>query len=126
MTGMGRTYVVSAGDTTVTPIEYRLAYDRQVAVLSQQFGRAVTREQAKAFGIEDMVLGQMVAGALLDEQASELGLGLSEDRLAALTMEDPAFKGPDSGWGELTHDFTPISQTDGWLGSALLPGGDMR
>ncbi len=93
--GFGGNAVVTAGGTEVSPIEYRLAYDRQLAVLSQQFGTRITREQAKAFGIEDQVLAQLVAGAVLDEQASELGLGLSQDKLARLTMDDAAFQGPD-------------------------------
>jgi peptidyl-prolyl cis-trans isomerase D len=94
VTGFGGNSVVTAGSTTVSPIEYRLAYDRQIAVMSQQFGTRLTREQAKALGIEDQVLAQLVAGAVLDEQARELGLGLSHDKLAQLTMDDPAFRGP--------------------------------
>ena len=93
VTGFGGNSVVTAGGTTVSPIEYRLAYDRQISVMSQQFGTRLTREQAKALGIEEQVLGQLVAGAVLDEQASELGLGLSQDKLAQLTMSDPAFQG---------------------------------
>lgn len=93
--GFGDNSVVTAGNTSVSPIEYRLAYDRQIAVMSQQFGTRLTREQAKALGIEDQVLAQLVAGAVLDEQANELGLGLSKDKLAELTMSDPAFRGPD-------------------------------
>ena len=95
VTGFGSNSVVTAGGTTVSPIEYRLAYDRQIAVMSQQFGTRLTREQAKALGVENQVLAQLVAGAVLDEQASELGLGLSQDKLAQLTMSDPAFQGPN-------------------------------
>lgn len=86
--------VLAAGDTRVSILEYRLAYDRQIAQLSQQFGQPLTREQARAFGVDDQVLSQLVAGAVLDEQAREMGLGLSRDRLASLTAEDPAFHGP--------------------------------
>jgi len=93
--GFGDNSVVTAGNTSVSPIEYRLAYDRQLAVMSQQFGTRLTREQAKALGVEDQVLAQLIAGAVLDEQANELGLGLSKDKLAQLTMSDPAFQGPD-------------------------------
>ena len=93
VTGFGGNSVVTAGGTTVSPIEYRLAYDRQISVMSQQFGTRLTREQAKALGVEEQVLAQLVAGAVLDEQASELGLGLSADKLAQLTMSDPAFQG---------------------------------
>ncbi len=63
--------------------------------MSQQFGTRLSREQAKALGIEEQVLGQLVAGAVLDEQANQLGLGLSQDKLAQLTMSDPAFQGPN-------------------------------
>lgn len=104
-TGFGGNAVVTAGGTKVSPIEYRLAYDRQIAVLSQQFGTRLTREQARALGVEDQVLGQLVAGAVLDEQASELGLGLSQDKLAQLTMSDPAFQGPDGRFSRQQFEY---------------------
>ena len=87
--------VLTAGETAVSITDYRLAYDRQLNVMSRQFGTRLTREQAVALGIDQQVLSQLVAGAVLDEQASEMRLGLSEDRLAQLTAEDPAFHGPD-------------------------------
>lgn len=85
--------VIEVGKTRVSIMEYRLAYDRQVSQLSQQFGQPITREQAQAFGVDNQVLAQLVAGAVLDEQAREMRLGLSRDRLALLTAEDPAFQG---------------------------------
>ncbi|TPJ62981.1 SurA N-terminal domain-containing protein [Mesorhizobium sp. B2-6-1] len=90
----GHDSVITAGGTKVSINEYRLAYDRQLAVMSQQFGQRLTHEQAKALGVDNQVLAQLVSGAVLDEQARKLGLGLSKDRLAELTREDPAFKGP--------------------------------
>lgn len=87
--------VLSAGNTRVSTLEYRLAYDRQLMAMSQQFGMRLTREQATALGIDQQVLAQLIAGAVLDEQASQMRLGLSRDRLAQLTAEDPAFQGPD-------------------------------
>ncbi|EHK55378.1 SurA N-terminal domain-containing protein [Allomesorhizobium alhagi] len=102
---IGGNAVVTAGGTTVPAVEYRLAYDRQVNVLSQQFGQRLTREQATALGIDNQVLGQLVAGAVLDEQARTLGLGLSKDRLASLTVEDPAFRGPDGKFSRQQFDY---------------------
>ena len=93
--GVGGSNVLTAGDTKVSLNEYRLAYDRQIDALSRQFGTPVTREQANAIGVGDQVLSQLVAGAVLDEEARKLGLGLSRDRVASLTGEDPAFRGPD-------------------------------
>ncbi|HEV7254630.1 MAG TPA: SurA N-terminal domain-containing protein [Mesorhizobium sp.] len=92
MVGPSGTAVVTAGDTEVSPLDFRLAYTRQVNFLSQQLGQPITTEQAQAFGVTDQVLAQLVAGAVLDEQARELDLGVSRDRLAALTAEDPSFQ----------------------------------
>lgn len=97
--------VLTAGDTRVSILEYRLAYDRQLSLLSQQFGTPVTREQAQAFGVDNRVLSQLAAGAVLDEQAREMRLGLSRDRLAAMTAEDPAFQGADGRFDRNQFDF---------------------
>lgn len=111
MGGVGGSTVVTAGGTSVSINEYRLAYDRQISVLSQQFGQRITREQATAFGIDQQVLSQLTAGAVLDEQARKMGLGLSKDRLAALTREDPAFQGPDGNFDR--QQFTYVLQQVG-------------
>jgi peptidyl-prolyl cis-trans isomerase D len=97
--------VLTVGGTNVSINEYRLSYDRQLSVLSQQFGTRLTREQATALGIDNQVLAQLVAGAVLDEQASEMNLGLSRDRLAALTVQDPAFQGPDGRFNRQQFEY---------------------
>jgi peptidyl-prolyl cis-trans isomerase D len=101
----GHDAVIMAGGTKVSLNEYRLAYDRQLNQMSQQFGQRLTHEQATALGIDGQVLGQLVGGAVLDEQARKLGLGLSKDRLAELTREDPAFKGPGGTFDRRTFEY---------------------
>ncbi|TRC99755.1 peptidylprolyl isomerase [Mesorhizobium sp. WSM4303] len=91
----GHHAVITAGSTTVSITEYRLAYDRQINMLQQQIGQRISREQAKAYGIDNQVLAQLVSGAVLDEQARKIGLGFSKDRLAELTRQEPAFQGPN-------------------------------
>ena len=103
--GFNSNAVVQAGDTEVSVTEYRLAYDRELRLLSQRFGQRITREQAQALGLDQQVLSQLVAGAVLDEQAREMDLGLSKDRLAALTGEDPAFRGPDGRFDRRAFDY---------------------
>ena len=101
----GHHAVITAGGTEVSINEYRLAYDRQLSLLSQQYGQRVTQEQAKLLGVDNQVLAQLVSGAVLDEQARKLGLGLSKDRLAELTREDPAFKGPSGQFDRRTFEY---------------------
>ncbi|TIQ33446.1 MAG: peptidylprolyl isomerase [Mesorhizobium sp.] len=101
----GHHSVITAGGTEVSINEYRLAYDRQINLLSQQYGQRITHEQAKLLGIDNQVLAQLVSGAVLDEQARKLGLGLSKDRLAELTRDDPAFRGPSGQFDRRTFEY---------------------
>lgn len=101
----GHESVITVGGTSVSVNEYRLAYDSQINAVSQQFGQRLSREQATALGIDNQVLAQLVSGALLDEEARQMSLGLSKDRLADLTREDPAFKGPNGQFDRRTFDY---------------------
>ncbi|RVH05662.1 peptidylprolyl isomerase [Sinorhizobium meliloti] len=94
--------VVTVGDVKVSASDFRLAYERQVALLSRQLGTPLSRQQARAFGVENQVYAQLVAGAALDQLATDMNLGLSEDRLARLIGEDPAFHGANGQFDRLT------------------------
>jgi len=84
--------VVAVGDQTVSSNDFAFAYQRQVTDLSNRFGTQLTTEQARAFGVEAQVFSQLAAGAALDQLAADMNLGLSQDRLAQLIADDPAFK----------------------------------
>ncbi len=103
--GVGSGNVLTVGSTSVSAKDYRLAYDRQLNIWGQQLGQRLTREQATSFGVDQQVLSQLIADAVLDEQARKLGLGLSKDRLASLTREDPAFAGPDGKFDRQRFDY---------------------
>ncbi|MDP9839502.1 peptidyl-prolyl cis-trans isomerase D [Neorhizobium huautlense] len=92
MAPAGGNTVMTVGDQSVTPQEYRLAMQRQLSQLSRQFGTHLTAEQARAFGLDQQVFSQLAAGAALDQLAADMRLGLSDDRLALLVADDPAFK----------------------------------
>jgi peptidyl-prolyl cis-trans isomerase D len=96
--------VLSAGSSKVSPIEYRLAYNRQLALYQQQLNQRLTREQAKEIGIDGQVMAQLVAGVVLDEQSRKMKLGLSKERLATLTAEDPAFKDASGSFSRAAFD----------------------
>ena len=95
LTGSHSTTIVEAGETVVTPIEYSLAYQREINEMSRRFNTRLTNEQATGLGVDRIVLNEVVSGAVLDEQARTLGLGISDDELAGLVGDDPAFTGFD-------------------------------
>ena len=84
--------VVTVGDQKVNVREFRMAYERQISVMSQQFGTQLTSEQARAFGIDQQVLSQLIAGAALDQLSYDMNLGLSQKRLAQIISDEPAFR----------------------------------
>lgn len=84
--------VVTVGDQTISPNEFSLAYQRKLAELGRRFGVQLTSEQARALGVENQVFAELSAGAALDQLSQDMRLGLSEDKLAQLIAEDPAFK----------------------------------
>lgn len=85
------TTVVSVGDENVGPEEFYLVYRQQVGAVSQQFGRNLTTEEARSFGIEDQVFGSLANNAALDQQASELNLGVSEQRQGEIISQQSIF-----------------------------------
>lgn len=85
--------VMTVGDQKISPEEFRIAYQRQLGAIGRQLGMQLTSEQARAFGVEQQTMAQLSAGAALDELSRKMRLGLSEDRLASLIAEDPAFHG---------------------------------
>lgn len=86
------TTVMTVGEQQIDMRQFRFAYQRQVSLLSQQLGTQLSTDQARAFGVEGQVYAELSAGAALDQLASDMKLGLSQDRLARLISEDPAFK----------------------------------
>jgi peptidyl-prolyl cis-trans isomerase D len=84
--------VMTVGDQSISPQEFRFAYQQQVSDISRQIGTRLTAQQAKAFGLDRQVFSRLAAGAALDQLAQTMNLGLSEDRLATLISQDPAFR----------------------------------
>ena len=88
----GANSVLTVGDTDVSLQDYAFAYSRAQARLAQQIQRRPTSKEMEMFGIDQGVLSQLVASAVLDNQGKRIGLGLSKDRLAERIASDPTFK----------------------------------
>jgi peptidyl-prolyl cis-trans isomerase D len=90
--GYGTGTVVSVGEAEVTAISFDRALRQQMQALGQQLRRGVSLEQARALGIPEQVLAQLVSQAALDDQARLFNLGISEDTLAREIADNPAFQ----------------------------------
>jgi peptidyl-prolyl cis-trans isomerase D len=91
--GFGVFTVAKIGRTEISIDQFRQQYNDRLQRISQQLGRPITPDQARALGIEQQILSQMVAEAALDERARQLGLGISDAEVAKRITDDPAFRG---------------------------------
>jgi len=91
--GFGVFTVAKVGKSEISTEQFRVRYNEQLQQFGRQIGRPVTPDQARAFGLEQQVLGQMIAFAALDERARQLRLGISDAEVAKRITEDPAFRG---------------------------------
>ncbi|WP_322517065.1 SurA N-terminal domain-containing protein [Rhodopseudomonas palustris] len=91
--GFGRSTLATIGDTEITTEQFRQTYNDRLQQIGRQFGRPLTPDQARAFGIDRQVLQQVIAEAALDEDARRLGLGQSDEETMKSILNDPNFKG---------------------------------
>src|SRR5471030_1624314 len=76
--GFGQSTLVKIGRTEISIEQFRQLYTERLQQIGRQFGRPLTMDQARAFGLDRQVLQQTIAEAALDEEARRLGLGQSD------------------------------------------------
>jgi len=91
--GFGGSTVAKVGRTEISIEQFRVRYNEQLQQLGRQLGRPLTPDQARAFGLEQRTLGQMIASAALDERARQFRLGISDAEVVKQITSDPAFRG---------------------------------
>jgi peptidyl-prolyl cis-trans isomerase D len=102
--GYGQGEIARVGKSEITVEEFQRAYRSQIDAVSRQFGRRLTPEQARAFGVERNALMQLVGGAAVDSHARELNLALSDEAIAEAVRRDPIFQGTDGKFSKLQFD----------------------
>ncbi len=93
--GYGTGTVARVGSIEISTDEYRQAYQNELDSISRRFGRRLTAEQAKLLGIEQRALSRLMGAAAIDNHTRELHLSLSEQGIADIIRDDPAFHGPN-------------------------------
>jgi peptidyl-prolyl cis-trans isomerase D len=93
--GFGRSTVAKVGRTEITVEQFRNFYNDRLRQFSQQVGRPISTDQARAMGLDRLIIGQLVSEIVLDETARKAGLNLSDAEVAKQIAADPAFKGPN-------------------------------
>jgi peptidyl-prolyl cis-trans isomerase D len=91
--GFGQSTLAKIGRTEISTEQFRQLYTEKLQQIGRQFGRPLTMDQARAFGLDRQVLQQVIAEAALDDNARQLGLGQSDAETMRMITSDPNFKG---------------------------------
>jgi peptidyl-prolyl cis-trans isomerase D len=91
--GFGQSSLAKVGRTEISTEQFRQIYMDKLQQLGRSFGRPLTSEQARAFGLDRQVLQQTLSEAALDEEARRMGLAQSQEETMRIIYNDPNFKG---------------------------------
>src|ERR1700710_148780 len=91
--GFGQSTLATIGRTEISTEQFRQLYTDRLQQIGRQFGRPLTMDQARAFGLDRQVLQQVIAEAALDDKARRMGLGMSDAEAMRMIYADPNFKG---------------------------------
>ena len=83
----------TVGDKEVTVASYQRALNEQIRAVSAQFGQQISFQQAQSFGIDQVALSQVVLLRSLDNEASQLGISVGDERVFERLQAMPSFQG---------------------------------
>lgn len=99
--GSGRSQTIaSVGEEKVTVATYIRTLQAQLQQLSQRFGTNISYEQARLFGLDSVVLGQVLQTAALDGETRRLGLSVGDAKVKETLLANPAFQGLTGGFDQ--------------------------
>jgi peptidyl-prolyl cis-trans isomerase D len=92
--GFGAGKLAQVGDTEIQVETFRNQYQTMLQQVQRQYRRAITNDQARAMGLDQQVLGRLIAEAALDVRVKALGLAMSDAEIAKAILNDQTFAGP--------------------------------
>jgi peptidyl-prolyl cis-trans isomerase D len=102
--GFGMGSVAKVGPSEISIPEFQRAFQNEISAQSRQLGKRLTIEEARTFGLDRYALTRLVSDTVLDNYASELKLGLSDQSLAEIIQKDENLQGADGKFSKAIYD----------------------
>ena len=87
--GYGSSAVATVGSQEIGAAEYQREISNETRRLSQRYGQPITPQVAQQLGVNQSALGRLIGLAALNGGAEELGLAVSDEKVAHNIMTDP-------------------------------------
>jgi peptidyl-prolyl cis-trans isomerase D len=88
-TGFGRSTLAKIGNTEIAIDRFQQTFRDRLNQFSKDLGKPITTQEAGMLGLDRQVLGEMIAQAGMDQQAHNMGLGISDAEISHRLTSDP-------------------------------------
>ncbi|MFD1509744.1 SurA N-terminal domain-containing protein [Lacimonas salitolerans] len=93
------------GDEEIEIDEYARALQQEISAIEAETGQPLPFPQAREMGIDRAVLGRLVTGAALDNEAATLGLSIGDENLARQITQISGFQGSGGTFDRQAYQF---------------------
>ena len=93
------------GDTEVDANRYFRELNAEFRAIEAETGQRFTMEQARLFGLDQQVLGRIIATVALENEAARLGFSVGDAAVRDQVVLIDAFKAPDGSFDRQAYEF---------------------
>jgi peptidyl-prolyl cis-trans isomerase D len=98
------TTIAEVGGTEIDVRTFSQYLTRDINRLQTQFGARLEIDQIRALGIVERLLQELITGTLLDEQATGMGMVISQDRMKQRIVSEPLFQDESGSFDRALFD----------------------
>ncbi|OYU50101.1 MAG: hypothetical protein CFE31_00615 [Rhizobiales bacterium PAR1] len=89
--GINRT-VATVGSTKISADDFRASFNTELRRIQQQSRRPITTEDARAFGLDRLLINRSIDEAALNQKVRDLGLAVDQALVVRSVTESPEFR----------------------------------
>ncbi|MAL40316.1 MAG: peptidylprolyl isomerase [Thalassospira sp.] len=113
--------VAEIGSQKITPVELERAFQRSVQNMRNVFGPNFNQQQAVQMGLLNNTVQSLVSQKVLREDAKDMGIGISDDKVRETIFASDNFKDPTTG--QFSRDrFLQALYTAGYTEQEFIEG----
>ena len=93
----------SVGDKDLSVNAYQNALNQQLRAFEAQIGTRVSFQEAQTFGLVNAAQSQLISNRALDNEATQIGISVGDERVRNEVLRVPAFRGLDGNFDRETY-----------------------
>jgi len=98
--------VATVGKAEVETVDYQRAIQAQLQQLQRQTGQPISFQQARAFGIDQIALSQLIAQAALEDEAASVGLSVGDTVVGERIQQSGGFRNASGEFDRAIYEAT--------------------